>query len=66
MAQWTRTADNPDEIRLRAIVDWTRDHPGSDFRTSVRLGYEHVTRFDFTDRNRSNYLAQVRLAWVPN
>ena len=61
-----RTADNPDEIRLRAIVDWTREHVGSDLRTSVRLGYERVTRFNFTDQDRSNYLAQVSLAWLPS
>ena len=61
-----RTADNPDEIRLRAIVDWTREHVGSDQRTSVRLGYERVTRFNFTDQDRSNYLAQVSLAWLPS
>lgn len=61
-----RTADNPDEIRLRATVDWTREHAGSELRTSVRLGYERVTRFNFTDQNRSNYLAQIQVAWLPS
>ena len=63
---YTRISDNPDEIRLRATLDWSRDLEGTDFRTTVRLGYEHVTRFNFTDENRSNYLAQVKLAWIPN
>lgn len=63
---WMRTADNPDEIRLRTVVDWTRDHANSDLRTSVRLGYEHVNRFNFRDQNRSNYLAQIRVEWLPN
>jgi hypothetical protein len=65
-ASWIRLADNPDENRLRAIVDWTREHSDSGLRTSVRLGYEHVSRFNFLDQDRSNYLAQVRMTWLPN
>lgn len=64
--RWVRTTDNPDEIRLRTTVDWTR-HPAAGapgVRTHLRLGYEHVTRFDFTDRNRANFLAQVGVAYV--
>ncbi|MCH2474779.1 MAG: capsule assembly Wzi family protein, partial [Gemmatimonadetes bacterium] len=64
--QWVRVTDNPDEIRFRIITNWTRNHEMSDLQTSVRLGYEHVTRFDFTDVNRSNYMAQVQFTWVPN
>jgi hypothetical protein len=64
--RWVRVKDNPDEIRFRIITNWTRNHKTSDLQTSVRLGYEHVTRFDFTDANRSNYMAQVRFTWVPN
>jgi hypothetical protein len=62
---WIRSADNPDEVRLRAVVDWTREQAGSDMRTSVRLGYEHVARFNFADQDRSNYLAQIRVEWLP-
>ncbi|HSW31578.1 MAG TPA: capsule assembly Wzi family protein [Longimicrobiales bacterium] len=61
---WFRTADNPDEIRVRGTVDWAREPAATGLRTTVRLGYEHVTRFDFTDRNRSNFLAQVGVGWV--
>lgn len=64
--RWVRVKDNPDEIRFRIVTDWTRNHAASDLQTSVRLGYEHVTRFDFTDVNRWNYVAQVRFTWVPN
>ena len=64
--QWVRVKDNPDEIRFRIITNWTRNHETSDLQTSVQLGYEHVTRFDFTDGNRSNYMAQVQFTWVPN
>lgn len=63
---WERAADNPDEVRLRAMVDWTHERLGSRLRTSLRLGYEHVDHFNFTDENRSNYLAQLRVAWLPN
>jgi hypothetical protein len=64
--QWVRVKNNPDEIRLRIITNWTRNHEMSELQTSVRFGYEHVTRFDFTDVNRSNYMAQVQFTWVPN
>ena len=64
--QWVRVKDNPDEIRFRIITNWTRNHKASELQTSVRLGYERVTRFNFTDVNRSNYMAQVQFTWVPN
>ena len=64
---WIRAADNPDEIRLRALVDWTRRSDGiTGLRTSVKLGYEYVTRFNFTDENRSNFLVQVSAGYVWN
>ncbi len=62
-AEWLRTTDNPDEIRLRATLDWERAPSVTGLRTSVRLGYEHVSRFAFTDRSRSNFLAQVGVGW---
>jgi len=64
--QWVRVSDNPDEIRLRIVTNWTRNHETSGLQTSLRLGYEHVTRFNFTDVKRSNYLAQVNFRWVPS
>jgi len=64
--RWVRVKDNPDEIRFRMITNWTRNHKASELQTSVQLGYEHVTLFDFTDLNRSNYMAQVQFTWVPN
>ena len=64
--QWVRVKDSPDEIRFRIITNWTRNHETSNLQTAVQLGYEHVTRFDFTDVNRSNYMAQVQFTWVPN
>ena len=64
--RWVRVKDNPDEIRYRIITSWTRNHKASELQTSVRLGYEHVTRFDFTNENRSNYIAQLRFTWIPN
>jgi hypothetical protein len=66
VSPWIRSADNPDEVRLRAIVDWTHEQAGSDVRTSMRLGYEHVARFNFADQDRSNYVAQIRVEWLPN
>lgn len=58
-----RVEDNPDEIRLRATLDWERAPRVRGLRTSVRLGYERVTRFAFTDQSRSNFLAQVGVGW---
>jgi hypothetical protein len=62
--RWIRASDNPDEIRFRATLDWVRAPAVTGLRTTARLGWEHVTRFDFTDRNRSNFLAQVGVGWV--
>jgi len=61
---WTLLADNPDEIRKRITAEWTRfpDHTG--LRTTLRLGYEHVTRFNFTEENRSNFLVQFKLDYL--
>ncbi len=61
---WVTLADNPDEIRKRITAEWTRfpDHTG--LRTTLRLGYEHVTRFNFTEQNRSNFLVQFKLDYL--
>jgi hypothetical protein len=64
--QWSRSSDNPDEIRLRIMADWAYDKIANDLRTYIRVGWETVTRFNFTDMSRQNYLAQVQFAWVPN
>jgi hypothetical protein len=58
-----RVADNPDEIRVRTTLDWIRQPAVPGLRTTVRLGYEHVTRFDFTERSRSDFIAQVGVGW---
>ena len=62
--RWERLEDRPDEIRKRVTADWTLDPGAGGFRSSLRLGYEHVTRFDFTDTNRANLLAQVRVDYL--
>ncbi|MDP2958872.1 MAG: capsule assembly Wzi family protein, partial [Longimicrobiales bacterium] len=62
--RFLRIADNPDEVRVRTTLDWTRVPAPTGVRTTVRLGYEHVTRFDFTKANRSNFLAQVSVGYV--
>ena len=61
---WTLLADNPDEIRKRITVDWTLFPDGSGIEKSIRLGYEHVTRYAFSDENRSNFLAQVKVGYI--
>ena len=64
--EWVRVSDNSDEIRHRFSADWTRNHLPSRTRTFIRLGYEQVTRFDYTNINRWNYLAQIGIAWAPS
>ena len=61
---WQRLADNPDEIRLSTIVEWTRFPAVTGFQTTLRLGYEHVTRFNFTEADRSNVLVQLEAGYV--
>jgi capsule assembly protein Wzi len=60
---WVVKSENPDEIRTRIMGDFVHRAGVSGLETSVRLGYEHVTRFDFDGPDRSNYLAQVSLAY---
>jgi hypothetical protein len=38
-----RTADNPDEVRVRATLDWVREPAVTGLSTSMRMRYEHVT-----------------------
>jgi len=61
---WQRLADNPDEVRLRTIVEWTRFPGVTGLQTTLRLGYEHVSRFNFTEADRSNVLVQLEAGYV--
>jgi hypothetical protein len=61
---WYLIADNPDEIRRRVAVDWTRSAGPGDLETSVRLGYEHVTRYAYGTGDRSNLLASFRVGYA--
>ena len=55
--------DNPDEIRWRGMVEWSRSRIGRGLRPSVQLGYERVTLFDFTDEDRSNLMVNFTLSY---
>ncbi|HIF22778.1 MAG TPA: hypothetical protein EYQ27_12950 [Gemmatimonadetes bacterium] len=61
---WRLLTDNPDEIRKRITAEWTRFPAPTGFSTTLRLGYEYVTRFDFTEQNRSNFLVQFKLDYL--
>ncbi len=61
--RWRVEQDEADEIRLRTIVEWMRTPLEGALSTRVRLGYEHVDRFDFGTEARSNFLAQVSAEW---
>ena len=61
---WQRLADNPDEIRLRTIVEWTRFPAATGWQTTLGLGYEHVSRFNFTEADRSNVLVQLEAGYI--
>ena len=63
---WWRVANNPDESRWRVTASWSGLAPIrslEDLETTVHLGYEHVTRFNYLDENRSNFLVQVRAGY---
>lgn len=59
--RWIRTVDRPDEVRTRVVADWISDPNERRIGSSVRLGYERVTRFAFTPDSRSNLLVQLKL-----
>ena len=61
---WYRVEDNPDEIRTRLVVEYLRFTGWRGLESNVRLGYEHVTRFDYTEARRHNLLAQATLRYV--
>jgi len=60
---WWRVADNPDETRWRFTTEWNGPGPLADLEATVRLGYERVTRFDYTDEHRSNFFVQLRAGY---
>lgn len=61
--RWVRTSDEPDETRVRAMVEWLRRPAPTGLHTRLRLGWEGVTRFDFTDADRSNLMGQVAVEY---
>jgi hypothetical protein len=61
---WYRRADNPDEIRKRIVLDYLRFTGWRGLETSVRLGYEQVTRFGYSTASRHNVLAQVSMRYL--
>jgi hypothetical protein len=61
--QWFKAADNPDEIRERVVADYLKFDGWRHFETSLRVGLEHVTRFDFTEAGRTDALAQVSVGY---
>ena len=60
---WDRVADNPDEIRVRFDAAWNRGMGLTGIQTALRVGFEHVARFDFTDSNRGNVILQARVGY---
>jgi hypothetical protein len=61
---YVRTADNPDEVRLRMTAEWARSDERSRLTTRIKLGYESTTRFAFTENNRANVSLQAGLGWA--
>lgn len=61
---WYRVSDNPDEVRTRLAVDYLRFEGWRGLETSLGVGYEHVTRFNYTEERRHNLLAQASLRYV--
>lgn len=59
-----RVADNPDEIRVRGTLGWAGHAGPPGLATSVRLGWERVTRFALGASSRSNTMAQVRVTYT--
>ncbi|MBT5697309.1 MAG: hypothetical protein HOI62_12000 [Gemmatimonadales bacterium] len=62
--RWDLWSDNPDEIRVRFAGQWLRRPNAAGFYTQLRVGYERVTRFAFTDDGRSNAMVQAKVGWI--
>jgi hypothetical protein len=61
--RWDKISDEPDEIRIRGVAEWRHRPNRFGLTLAVRAGYEHVTRFDFTDESRSNLLGQLTIGY---
>jgi hypothetical protein len=59
--EWYQSASNPAEIRWRLESEFTRNRGWRGLETSVRLGYEHVTRFNYGTAGRHNVVAELAL-----
>lgn len=63
--RWYRDADNPDEVRVRAGVVWARlPVEKARIRTRLQVGWEHVTRFDFSDQSRNDFIVQLSAGYA--
>ena len=62
---WIRTVNMPDEQRARVTGEWHVDGGVNRIATTVRIGYEHVTRWNFTSATRSSVLGQIKLEYRP-
>jgi len=54
-----RVQDNPDEIRLRSTLAWSRTPSATGYFATLRAGVERVTRFDYGPESRTSVMLQA-------
>lgn len=62
--RWNKISDEPDEIRLRGMAEWSHRPNRLGVTGAVRLGVERVQRFAFSTTTRSNLLLQARVGYA--
>ena len=64
--RFTKTIDRPEETRTRLLADWERYWPERNLGVVARVGYEHVTNFDFAEADvRHGALLEIRaVLWL--
>ena len=58
---WRLVVDKPDELRRRLMVSWLIYRGWRGYQTSVRVGYEHIQRFNWIDGTRHGAVMELSL-----
>lgn len=62
---WRRVFNLPKELRQRLMLNWLQHQGWRGYESSVRLGYERIVRFNWTERTRHAAVFELSLRALP-
>jgi hypothetical protein len=62
---WRRVTNLPKELRQRVMLNWLQYRGWRGYESSLRLGYERIVRFNWTDRTRHAAVLEWSLRALP-